>query len=237
MGFTLLVVGVIIAFGLLSQWQWHRAEERDIQRRDLIAHTSAPAVDVMSVIRGDNQVIPVGDTPDWEWQPVELTGTYDTAQFVVRRRPLDGRNGFWVLSRLVTDVGGVWVNRGWIPADGDALALPEIPAPPPSEVTIRGYLRSAEPVTAEQWQGVPTGMVPAIAPSLMAASSILPGYVQLAASDPRQADLVILPLPEIDTSRNISYAVQWILFALVAGGGWLYMLRREARTARAEANH
>jgi cytochrome oxidase assembly protein ShyY1 len=42
--------------------------------------------------------------------------------------------------------------------------------------------------------------------------------------------LVIVPLPQIDEGQNISYAVQWILFALVAMVGWFVFLRREART-------
>ena len=41
-------------------------------------------------------------------------------------------------------------------------------------------------------------------------------------------------LPVIDEGRNISYAVQWILFALVALAGWFFFLRREARTVAAE---
>lgn len=225
-GFTLLVVGGVIAFGLLSQWQWHRAEERDSQSRVLRAQTSSEPITLVDARVSALQ----------EWQPIEVTGSYDTTQFAVRRRPLEGRNGFWLLSRLTTDSGAVWVNRGWLPADGDALALPELPAPPPGEVTVRGYYRNPELTDSTQWQGVPAGMVPAIAPRLMTASSVLPGYLQLSASDPPQDDVIELPLPEIDSSRNISYAVQWILFALVAVSGWFYMLRRESRAEGTEGH-
>lgn len=223
-GFTLLVMGVVIAFGLLSQWQWHRAEERDRQSSALHSQAAGRALDLDG--------LRVAGLP--EWQPVEVTGSYDATQFAVRRRPLDGRNGFWLLSRLTTDTGAVWVNRGWLPAIGDALELPRLPAPPQGEVKVRGYYRNAEISERSQWQGVPVGMVPAIAPSLMADSSVLPGYLQLSASEPPQSDLVLLPLPEIDSSRNISYAVQWVLFAVVAVTGWFIMLRREARAERKE---
>lgn len=40
--------------------------------------------------------------------------------------------------------------------------------------------------------------------------------------------------PSRPISSNISYAVQWILFALVAFAGWFFFLRREARTVAAE---
>ena len=54
--------------------------------------------------------------------------------------------------------------------------------------------------------------------------------VQSISVSPGQEELVIVPLPDIDESQNISYAVQWILFALVAIVGWFVFLRREART-------
>jgi len=54
--------------------------------------------------------------------------------------------------------------------------------------------------------------------------------VQLISSEPSTGDLVLVPLPEIDEGQNISYAVQWILFAMVAIVGWFIFLRREAKT-------
>jgi cytochrome oxidase assembly protein ShyY1 len=36
-------------------------------------------------------------------------------------------------------------------------------------------------------------------------------------------------MPDVDENRNLSYAGQWLLFALVAVGGWFFFLRREAR--------
>ena len=41
-------------------------------------------------------------------------------------------------------------------------------------------------------------------------------------------DGFVLPVPTIDEGQNISYAVQWLLFAAVAMGGWFFFLRREA---------
>lgn len=40
-GFTALVLGSIVAFGLLSAWQWSRAEERRMERIDLESAQSA----------------------------------------------------------------------------------------------------------------------------------------------------------------------------------------------------
>jgi cytochrome oxidase assembly protein ShyY1 len=57
--------------------------------------------------------------------------------------------------------------------------------------------------------------------------------VQLITSTPSAGEIVVVPLPDVDEVQNISYAVQWILFALVAMIGWLIFLKREADTPSA----
>ena len=68
-------------------------------------------------------------------------------------------------------------------------------------------------------------MAPALLPIV---DDAFPGYVQLSASSPEQQGLIALPLPSVDESRNTSHAVQWLIFAFVAVGGWFFFLRREA---------
>jgi cytochrome oxidase assembly protein ShyY1 len=53
-------------------------------------------------------------------------------------------------------------------------------------------------------------------------------YLQQVDSQPADP-LTVVPLPEPDDLQNISYAVQWLLFAAVAIGGWYLFLRREAK--------
>lgn len=196
--FTILVIVVIIAFGLLSRWQWARAEERRVQRTE-IANAQTP--------------VPFDPATNAEWQPVTLTGSYEDQQTLVRRRPLNGRNGFWVVSSM----NGVPIVRGWIPATGAPTDVVTPPAPPAGTVTVVGRFRDAEEASDDG--GLPEGQV----------MNLSTPYVQLTSSDPDQAGLQPLPLPEVDEGRNISYAVQWILFALVATIGWFFFLRREAR--------
>lgn len=221
-GFTAVVVLAIVAFGLLSAWQWSRAEDRRTERATLEAA--------------------IGDRPvSWsqaadlvrdgaDWVPVEIMGTYaPEAQVVVRKRPLNSRNGFWVLTPLITPAGDVWVNRGWIPAGPDALTTPVIPAPPEGEVSVSGLMRPAPPADPSRNEGLPEGQVADPDPRLLARPGALAfGIVQLTGSAPAQPDVITLGLPEIDDGRNISYAVQWAIFALVALSGWYYFLRREA---------
>ena len=228
-GFTTLVAVSIVAFGLLSLWQFHRAEEKRLERTGLqSALASAPAaLESVVDLRGSEP----GSAAGIEWSPVVVTGRYDDrSQVVVRKRPLDTRNGFWVMTPLVLDSGPtVWVNRGWIPTSGDALATPAIPAPPTGTVEVSGWLRWFEDVPGDANEGLPPGQVaaPAVA-TLPDVGATTAGYLQLGASDPEQTEVVTLPLPTVDEGRNISYAIQWLLFAAVAIAGWFYFLRREA---------
>lgn len=224
LGFTALVVGVIIAFGLLSRWQWSRAEERHEER---VALQAAIARDPVPL-----GTLDLTDLQDGQWRAVTATGVYspdDSA--VVRKRPLDARNGFWLMTPLRLDEDtSVWVNRGWLAAGQDALSTPDLPAPPAGEVTISGYLRAFEDADPGANAGLPAGQIAAPAAALLPpASDAVPAYIQLATSDPEQEGLVALPLPDIDEGRNISYAIQWLLFAAVAMAGWYFFLQREAK--------
>ncbi len=225
LGFTALVVGVIIAFGLLSRWQWSRAEDKRLQRIELQNAQLAEPVP-LAELGADG-----GFVAEDQWRAVEVTGRYlPESQILVRKRPLDARNGFWTMTALRSQDGGVvWVNRGWLPTSGDALSTPDAPAPPPGVVDITGYLRPLETADPDANRGLPAGMVAAPATVLLPETGpAFPGYVQLAASSPPQDGLVLLPVPTIDEGQNVSYAIQWLIFAGVAMGGWFFFLRREA---------
>lgn len=222
-GFTAVVLVSIVAFGLLSAWQWSRADERRADRLELQAALAADPADLATVdLRGPSAE---------DWRPVTVRGAYlPDAQAVVRKRPLDARNGFWVMTAMRTDDDRVvWVNRGWLPAGENALSTPPVPPPPTGEVVVTGYLREGEAAAGDANAGLPEGQVAAPAIALLPLVDAEPSYVQLATSTPPQEGLVPIPLPTIDEGRNVSYAVQWLLFAAVAIAGWYYFLQREAR--------
>jgi len=227
LGFTVTVIVAIVAFGLLSMWQWHRADDKRQQRLELQSALAQDPVPLAEV------TLPTeGITPADEWRHVQLTGTYlPESQVVVRKRPLDATNGFWVMTALqADDVGIVWINRGWEPVTGDALATPTTPDPPGGIVTVSGYLRPFEDGVAGINEGLPAGQIAAPATAaLPEVDATFPGYVQLTEATPAQEGLVALPVPAVDESRNVSYAVQWLLFAGVAIAGWFFFLRREAK--------
>lgn len=214
LSFTALVLLVIIAFGFLSRWQWERAAEKQALNSSMMRARAADPVPPVEARA--------------EWTPVVISGTYDPQhEVVVRKRPQDTVNGFWVMTPLVTDSGAIWINRGWLRAIGNAMTYPTVPPAPTGEVTVTGMWRPWQ--KARTTTGLPAGMISDVDPAVLPVPTDLDGYVQLTKSVPAQLGLDSVLLPEIDDSRNISYAVQWILFALVSIGGWFFFLRREAR--------
>lgn len=219
-GFTALVVFLIVAFGFLSHWQWQRADDKRIQRMAVEHSSVESATDLSS---RDARSIP-------EWESITAVGSFDASkQVLVRQRPQAGANGYWVLTPLSLGSGeAVWVNRGWMAATGPAITTPPSPLPPTGSVEVTGWWRLPEQVSESSRTGLPPGMVGAVDPSVLPATSRLPGYLQLQESNPAMTGLAPVPRPTIDEGQNISYAVQWLLFAAVAIVGWFIFLRREA---------
>ncbi|CAB4903114.1 unannotated protein [freshwater metagenome] len=231
--FTALVIVLIVAFGLLSRWQWSRAETHRMERIAIDERANMPPVPLA-------RLIPLGTQlpGDLEWRQASAIGTFTGQSALVRKRPLDGQNGFWVMSALqLADGTFVWINRGWTQATGDALRTPTVAPAPTGTVELIGRLRPSESGPNPQPKDLPEGQVTdadmAILPSVSGPANDL--YLELVSSTPdAHAGLTLLTPPEIDDSRNISYAVQWLLFAAVGIVGWFFFLRREARADASE---
>ncbi len=215
--FTALVLVAIIGFGFLSRWQFERAEQH---RQERLTIEQA-------------QVIPQTQsevTDNLEFSRVTVSGVYLDQDILVRQRPLDGGNGYWVLTSLQPEgnVEKLWILRGWLSASTQAQEVPPIPNPPSGTVVIEGAIRFFEEPRANV-SGLPNGVVSRMsAEELRFAGEAQGKVVQLIRSNPKE-QLIPVPLPEIDEGQNISYAVQWILFAFVAIVGWFIFLRREAK--------
>jgi cytochrome oxidase assembly protein ShyY1 len=221
LGFTAIVIVSIIGFGLLSRWQWDRADEHRVER---LAISEAQVLqDVDSVNDLD------------EFTRVQISGIFDNENTqLVRQRPLDGGNGYWVMTPLDTNSGArIWVIRGWVGASTIATEVPNIPRAQIGQTNVTGAIRYFEEPLADVY-GLPSGVIAKMSLEELAGQnspSIVDNrVVQLISSTPSTDDIVIVPLPDVDEGQNISYAVQWILFALVAIIGWFIFLRREAET-------
>lgn len=231
LGFTVTALIAILGFGILSMWQWDRAEEKRQDHQLVVAGVETAAVPLDEALEDPT-----------EWQHVRVTGTYGPDQALLRQRPLDGHNGFWVITPLISDGDTldegqvVWVARGWMPQSTAATESVEVPEAPDGQVEVAGYLRATPTEAARPSAGYPEGQIAAINTADLNEASGLPSddrlsdwYVLAEAGQAPGPEMKALPLPESDDARNLSYAGQWMLFASITIGGWFYFLWREAR--------
>ncbi len=214
--FTAAAIVAIIAFGLLSLWQWHRAEEKRLEFTAVEAMLTAEPIAAQSL------------TEPGDWQAVTATGTYDPdQQFLVRNQPQNGANGFWVVTLLRSDPRDIWVVRGWVPVDLAAGLTQTPPAPSSGTVDVTGYARVSQPGPVRAGADLPPAQITSVAVGELdeqAGVATAPFFI-VADNDPLRP---VAP-PEPTDSRNLSYAGQWLLFAAIAIGGWFFFLRREAQ--------
>ncbi|MGH3712859.1 MAG: SURF1 family cytochrome oxidase biogenesis protein [Micromonosporaceae bacterium] len=237
---ALIVVAVALAAVMvgLGFWQLSRYHERTAINERIDAAGKAPPKPL-------SEVLTVGEAPSPEsaWTRVIATGVYDTDhEILIRGRTVSGRVGYEVVTPLVLDDGtAVLVDRGWIPPGrGGATALPDVPAAPRGEVTVVGRVHlpesggdAAAPVSGRlQAKRIdPAALAPAVGRRAYG------GFLLLQRQDPpSDARLVPIPVRYENSGQNLSYVVQWWLFALIALVGPAFLVRREARRSEPPAD-
>jgi cytochrome oxidase assembly protein ShyY1 len=223
-----LVVVFTIACGFLSWWQWSRNAERIAENALISANWAKPAAPVA-------ELLPRLDSwrHDLEWREATLHGRYlPDRQLLVRDRARNDNPGFEVLVPLRLDDGRIFVvDRGWlpIPARGD---VPRVPAPPSGDVSVVVRLQQSEPDLPGRTS--PPGQIasidlPAIARTT-GPDTYTGAYGTMTREDPPTATRPAAePEPVADPGPFLSYAIQWIVFALLAVVGLIWAYRREKR--------
>jgi cytochrome oxidase assembly protein ShyY1 len=230
-----LVVVFAIACGFLANWQFSRREARLASITLVKANFDSSPVSI-------GQVIDRGrfNTPEDSWKPVEITGHYlPEKALLVRNRPNNGTGGFEELVPFVADSGEViYVSRGWIPT-GERQNYPdEVPLPSEQSTTIVARVVAEEPILD---RGAPKGQLASINVTLAnkqtgLSNALSGGYLRLASESPQvSAKLQPMPDPATEEGNNLSYAVQWIIFALMAIGALIWRVRRDRFIAAGNA--
>ena len=227
-----------IACAFLSNWQFTRNAERGEQLTLIAANYDAKPVPLADVIAPGAEL-----APSDEWRPVTLTGTYLLdEQLLARNRVHGGTAAFEVLVPFRLDDGTVLlVDRGWEPP-GESQPDPDaVPAPPEGEVTVVVRLRPGEPLP-RSGKSAPTGQVPTIHLATIAgligptdgSKLELSAYGMMVSESPAPATQpTAVESPSEDPGPYLSYAVQWILFAVMGFVFIFYVIRTE-RTRRRE---
>jgi cytochrome oxidase assembly protein ShyY1 len=218
----------------LSWWQFARRTEAAAINAQVQRNWSAPARPLSNVLRGRSDW-----RPSAEWSPVRLEGVYEAgSELLVRNRTLDGNPGFEVLAPLRLADGSVFVvDRGWVAVGQNQDRPDAVPPPPSGRVTVVARLRPTEAARAGD---PPTGEVQSIDLRGIAARSGAPvwiGAYGLLRSEAPPAATTPAPYPEpsIDEGMHLSYALQWIFFAVVGFGLLGWSIRRDLRDAGDEA--
>lgn len=229
-----------IACGFLSNWQFSRNADRAAQLALVAQNYDAEPVPLEAII-APGATLAAAD----EWRPVALEGEYlADEQILVRNRPHGGTAAFEVLVPFRLNDGRVLlIDRGWVPPGEDQPLPDAIPAPPDGATTVIARLRPAEQLPASG-RSAPEGQVPSINPQLIAdsidtdigAQLELSAYGVMISEDPAPATRpAAFAAPSEDPGPYLSYAIQWILFAVMGFVFIGYVIRTELRHRREDA--
>lgn len=246
-GLGALIAGFVALSIVLGFWQWDRFETRLAQARQVEEAFDATPEPLDHVLAGDAAV----GTAD-QWRPVELTGRYldeadglDHHTVLLRNRPVDGTAAVHLIALFEADSASgpvlVPVNRGWL-ADARVDSAEALPAPPAGPASVVVRLRLAEqPRDQERPEGQvyaldPAGLVEAWgAGDATDGATLLWGYGTAVSENPDAGvELGTVDRPAARWGLNLSYAIQWWIFAVGALVALVVLARREAAERAAE---
>lgn len=215
--FTLLLI--IYLFIRLSDWQFDRYDQRIKNNGQIMTALASTPVS----INGSNDLNNLD-----VWQKITVSGQYiDSQSKLIRKQYLESSLGFYVITPFeVSNEYRILVNRGWIPIGDSANSVQVIPPAPSGKVEITGYVRNFE-TPRKNPEDLPANQINYLDPSLFLEINDSQNYVQLGLSNPKDLNVAKIPLPELSNGPHLSYAIQWILFALLLPIGWYILLRSE----------
>ncbi|MEN9749337.1 MAG: hypothetical protein RL149_415 [Actinomycetota bacterium] len=226
-GWLALVVVFSIACGFLSNWQFNRRQEALSAMQLLDKNYSSEPVALTELASPDSY------SQENDWRNVILEGHYlATNSLLVRNRPLDGQPGFLQVVPFQLNSGEiVAVERGWLSADESYNAPAQVPLPSEEPQIVFGHVRASEPTFG---RSAPSGQLPTINIDLLAKAVGVKDryfsklYVRMSSESiavsqsPKQ-----LGKPQLDEGNHLSYALQWILFALMAAAALFWGIKKE----------
>ncbi|MFM6980860.1 MAG: SURF1 family protein [Micrococcales bacterium] len=238
-----LAIAFSIACWFLSQWQLSRLNE--VKAANALVtknYDSAPQ-------KLQDLAQPESFDKSNQFKQVTLTGHYGKDFLLIRNRPQNGQPGFEQFAPFTTTEGNVvFIDRGWYPT-GTKQDLPDATQQLFTDctpITIVGHLKVAEPDSQKDY---PVGQIGNASP--LEAFDQLPKYnlsvgtpcgistdltyfnsiyVTLESENPPLTTAnapKAIQRPELSEGNHLSYAMQWVLFALMAFIALFYMIRQE----------
>ena len=228
---TLLVFAGTAVCIRLGIWQLDRLEQR---RAFNAQFESARAQSLLDLNRENPENI-----AEMEWRPVRVNGEYDfTNQVAVRNQYYGNEYGYHLLTPLRFDGEAILVDRGWIPAEGNAGPSDWRKYDEDGTTNVLGQVRlgRAKPVIGgvadplpedgerlDVWNNADVARIAGQMPY-----PILPVYIQPEA-DAGDTEPPIPFQPEIELTEgpHFGYALQWFTFATILLVGYPFFLRKQ----------
>jgi cytochrome oxidase assembly protein ShyY1 len=233
---TLVCIFMLPAFQALSNWQWHRLQDRQVANAAIQAQINKDPIlitDLLTTKVGEKTV-----PDDSQWRTVGMSGVWlQDNQVLVRKKSLESDLGLWVVTPLQLPDGTiVMVNRGWTAAANSAVDSPVVANVPTGTIEVLGRLRVIQERSKPAPTDLPDGQVDRIVPIEIINSSetLSNAYVEMTASRPESLTTEIrpLPAPEVTEGAHRSYAIQWIFFEIMTVIGWVILVRNEVKDQR-----
>lgn len=227
----MVCIFMLPAFQALSNWQWHRLQDRQIANIAIQEQIDKEPVAISELIVTGEDSKSVPDHS--QWRTVEMSGSWlQGDQVLVRKKSLESDLGLWVVTPLkLVDGTIVMVNRGWTAAANSAIDSPVVAEVPVGTIEVLGRLREVTERTKPAPTDLPDGQVDRIIPLEIVDSpdTLSNAYVEMTASRPesKSSEIRTLPAPEVTEGAHRSYAIQWMFFEIMTVIGWIILVRNE----------
>lgn len=212
---------------VLSDWQFdrraHRVAEIALVNKN---YDAAPIALDVGLLKTQPKALEA-----MKWQPVTLIGQYLTDRAIlVRNRSKSGQPGFETVVPFVSQQGVIIaVSRGWLPT-GNLQDSPDlVPLPSDELQAITARLVPSERKIDRQ---APVGQAANMDLEAVAAATNLKldanWYLILQQeSEQLKEKPASLLRPSTDEGNHLSYAIQWIIFGILAFAVLVWAIRRE----------
>ncbi|MFM1994909.1 MAG: hypothetical protein RLZZ610_426 [Actinomycetota bacterium] len=230
----LLALAFAVSCFFLADWQLDRRDQAVSKIQRMVENYDNTALPYASLSDlNQEQVIEI------EWSPIDLQGKYLTeSELLVRNRPIAGQPGFLQLVPFELSNGKkVLVERGWIPADSQ-LQPATIMTPSAVEKSLIARVKLGEQTpNRESPEGYATSIHLESLEQILGFDIEQRFYLRLIEEKPSESPLPQpLSKPVLDEGNHLSYAVQWVLFALMGFFALYWAIKQEREFRRMESD-